>query len=46
MRTAIHPGDALSPRWRLHFVVILGALMALGPMTIDLYLPALSEAPG
>lgn len=40
MRTVLHPGDALSPRQRLLYVVILGALTALGPMTIDLYLPA------
>lgn len=36
-----HPGDALSRRQKLVYVVILGALTALGPFTIDLYLPAL-----
>lgn len=35
-----HPGDALSSRQRLVYVLILGALTALGPFTIDLYLPA------
>jgi DHA1 family bicyclomycin/chloramphenicol resistance-like MFS transporter len=35
-----HPGDALSRRERLVYVVLLGALTALGPFTIDLYLPA------
>ncbi|KZX21811.1 multidrug effflux MFS transporter [Rathayibacter tanaceti] len=35
-----HPGDALSARQRLIYVIVLGALTALGPFTIDLYLPA------
>ncbi|MGR0220704.1 multidrug effflux MFS transporter [Agromyces sp. ZXT2-6] len=35
-----HPGDLLSRRQRLVYVVVLGALTALGPFTIDLYLPA------
>jgi DHA1 family bicyclomycin/chloramphenicol resistance-like MFS transporter len=35
-----HPGDALSGRRRFFYVIILGALVALGPFTIDLYLPA------
>lgn len=38
--TAKHPGDALSRGQRLVYVLILGALTALGPFTIDLYLPA------
>jgi len=38
--TGRHPGDALSRRQRLVYVLILGALTALGPFTIDLYLPA------
>ncbi|TFD76342.1 multidrug effflux MFS transporter [Cryobacterium psychrophilum] len=38
--TARHPGDALTRRQRLVYVLILGALTALGPFTIDLYLPA------
>jgi DHA1 family bicyclomycin/chloramphenicol resistance-like MFS transporter len=37
---ALHPGEALHPRRRLSYVVILGVLVALGPFTIDLYLPA------
>jgi DHA1 family bicyclomycin/chloramphenicol resistance-like MFS transporter len=36
----VHPGDSLSPRQKLVYVVVLGALTALGPFTIDLYLPA------
>ncbi len=38
--TVVHPGDSLTTRQRLVYVVILGALTALGPFTIDLYLPA------
>ena len=41
MTTVIHPGDSLSRRERLVYIVVLGALVALGPFTIDLYLPAL-----
>ena len=40
MTTLAHPGDALSRGQRLVYVVALGALVALGPFTIDLYLPA------
>lgn len=36
----MHPGDLLSRRQRLVYVLVLGALTALGPFTIDLYLPA------
>lgn len=36
----LHPGDALSNGRRLVYVLLLGALTALGPFTIDLYLPA------
>nr|WP_325210718.1 multidrug effflux MFS transporter [Salinibacterium sp.] len=35
-----HPGDALTSRQRLVYVLVLGTLTALGPFTIDLYLPA------
>ncbi|MEJ3744573.1 multidrug effflux MFS transporter [Actinomycetes bacterium KLBMP 9797] len=35
------PGDQLSRRRRLGLVAVLGALIAIGPLTIDLYLPAL-----
>lgn len=40
MTTVVHPGDALSRRQRVVYILILGALTALGPFTIDLYLPA------
>ena len=36
----LHPGDALSSRRRVLYVILLGALTALGPFTVDLYLPA------
>jgi DHA1 family bicyclomycin/chloramphenicol resistance-like MFS transporter len=39
--TVMHPGDALTRRQRLAYILILGALTALGPFTIDTYLPAL-----
>lgn len=35
-----HPGDALSRNQRLVYIFALGALVALGPFTIDLYLPS------
>lgn len=35
-----HPGDQLSLRRRVIYIVLLGALTALGPFTVDLYLPA------
>jgi DHA1 family bicyclomycin/chloramphenicol resistance-like MFS transporter len=38
--TVVHPGDSLSRRQRLVYVIVLGALTALGPFSIDLYLPA------
>jgi DHA1 family bicyclomycin/chloramphenicol resistance-like MFS transporter len=38
--TVRHPGDSLSRRQRLVYILVLGALVALGPFTIDLYLPA------
>jgi DHA1 family bicyclomycin/chloramphenicol resistance-like MFS transporter len=38
--TVVHPGDSLSRRQRVVYILILGALTALGPFTIDLYLPA------
>ena len=40
MTVVVHPGDSLLPRQRLVYVLVLGALTALGPFTIDLYLPA------
>jgi DHA1 family bicyclomycin/chloramphenicol resistance-like MFS transporter len=39
--TVVHPGDSLTGRQRLAYILILGALTALGPFTIDMYLPAL-----
>ncbi|TXK18489.1 multidrug effflux MFS transporter [Homoserinibacter sp. GY 40078] len=41
MSVVVHPGDALTRSQRLSYVLVLGALTALGPFTIDLYLPAL-----
>ncbi len=41
MPPVVHPGDALSRGERLTYILVLGALTALGPFTIDLYLPAL-----
>jgi MFS transporter, DHA1 family, multidrug resistance protein len=38
--TVVHPGDSLSGRQRLVYVIVLGALTALGPFTVDLYLPS------
>jgi DHA1 family bicyclomycin/chloramphenicol resistance-like MFS transporter len=35
-----NPGDALTRRRKLLYILLLGALTALGPFTIDLYLPA------
>lgn len=40
MTTVVHPGDSLSRRQRIVYILVLGALTALGPFTIDLYLPA------
>ncbi len=36
----LHPGDAIPPARRVVYIILLGALTALGPFTIDLYLPA------
>ena len=36
----LHPGDAIPHRRRVIYIVLLGALTALGPFTVDLYLPA------
>lgn len=40
MTTTNHPGDSLSRRQKLIYVLVLGLLTALGPFTVDLYLPA------
>jgi MFS transporter, DHA1 family, multidrug resistance protein len=37
------PGDAFVGRRYVQLVVVLGALMAIGPLTIDTYLPALPQ---
>ncbi|MFJ4175316.1 multidrug effflux MFS transporter [Microbacterium sp. NPDC089696] len=39
--SSAYPGDRLSRGSRVLYVMILGGLVALGPLTIDLYLPAL-----
>ncbi|MEZ5190329.1 MAG: multidrug effflux MFS transporter [Schumannella sp.] len=36
----LHPGDLLSRRRRIGYVLVLGALTGLGPFTLDMYLPA------
>ncbi|HEV7167903.1 MAG TPA: multidrug effflux MFS transporter [Micrococcaceae bacterium] len=40
MSTHTHPGDALTRRQKLIYILILGMLTALGPFSVDLYLPA------
>ncbi|GAA2175211.1 multidrug effflux MFS transporter [Agrococcus versicolor] len=40
MTAVTHPGDLLTRRRRTATIVVLGLLTALGPFTIDLYLPA------
>ncbi len=39
----VNAGDSLTRRQRLMYVLVLGALVALGPFTIDLYLPAFPQ---
>ena len=41
--TVVHPGDSLTGRQRATYVLVLGALTALGPFTVDLYLPAFPQ---
>ena len=36
----LHPGDSISHGRRIVYIILLGALTALGPFTVDLYLPA------
>jgi DHA1 family bicyclomycin/chloramphenicol resistance-like MFS transporter len=36
----VNPGDSLSRNRKILYILLLGALTALGPFTIDLYLPA------
>ena len=40
------PGELLSRRESLRLVLVLGVLIALGPLTIDMYLPALPTITG
>ncbi|BCJ69778.1 multidrug effflux MFS transporter [Polymorphospora rubra] len=35
------PGDLMTPWQRVKMVLVLGSLIAVGPLTIDMYLPAL-----
>ena len=42
----VAPGDLMSARQRLRLVLVLGSLIALGPLSIDLYLPALPTIGG
>ncbi|MFD6757381.1 multidrug effflux MFS transporter [Micromonospora gifhornensis] len=37
----VMPGDLMTPRQRLRLILVLGSLIAVGPLTIDMYLPAL-----
>jgi MFS transporter, DHA1 family, multidrug resistance protein len=37
----LSPGELMHPRQRLRLVLVLGFLIALGPLTIDMYLPSL-----
>jgi DHA1 family bicyclomycin/chloramphenicol resistance-like MFS transporter len=46
LTVVVHPGDSLTVRQRLVYVLVLGALTALGSFTIDLYLPAFPEIEG
>jgi DHA1 family bicyclomycin/chloramphenicol resistance-like MFS transporter len=39
--TSVSPGELMSTRERLRLVLVLGSLIALGPLTIDMYLPSL-----
>ncbi|THG31116.1 multidrug effflux MFS transporter [Naasia lichenicola] len=38
--TTVHPGDSKSRGELVLFILVLGALVGLGPFTIDMYLPA------
>jgi MFS transporter, DHA1 family, multidrug resistance protein len=39
--TAVPPGELMTRAQRTRLVVLLGSLIAIGPLTIDMYLPAL-----
>ncbi len=38
---ALMPGDLMNRQQRLRLILVLGSLIAVGPLTIDMYLPAL-----
>src|SRR5689334_10475285 len=40
------PGESMTSRERLRLVLVLGFLIAIGPLTIDMYLPALPTITG
>ncbi|GHJ08122.1 Bcr/CflA family drug resistance efflux transporter [Micromonospora humidisoli] len=40
-KVAPTPGDLMTRRQRVRLVLVLGSLIAIGPLTIDMYLPAL-----
>ncbi len=40
-KVAPTPGDLMTRRQRVRLVLVLGSLIAVGPLTIDMYLPAL-----
>lgn len=40
------PGDWMSRRDRVRLILVLGSLIAIGPLTIDMYLPALPTITG
>jgi MFS transporter, DHA1 family, multidrug resistance protein len=42
MTTVVHPGDSLSSRQCLAYVIVVGALTPPDPFTVDLHLPALT----
>jgi DHA1 family bicyclomycin/chloramphenicol resistance-like MFS transporter len=44
--TEFSPGELLPARRRLRLVLVLGFLSALGPLTIDMYLPSLPTITG
>ncbi|BDI21498.1 multidrug effflux MFS transporter [Herbiconiux sp. L3-i23] len=46
MTSVVHPGDSLTRSTRILYVIVLGALVGLGPFTIDLYLPAFPSLTG
>jgi DHA1 family bicyclomycin/chloramphenicol resistance-like MFS transporter len=41
MSDPVMPGELMSGRQRAWLVLVLGSLIAIGPLTIDMYLPAL-----